>query len=210
VDVRPASERDIDSIIDILFGEPSPETLALAGSRELAQRFGARRLRLHGFPEPTHPTVVGEIDGLVVGVLQYTSAPEADRDRFAFARLAVSVFGLWGTAQRARRFYGLSRVQFAPPAGSFYIAELHVAPAYRGRGIGSALLEWAIVHARDDQRLSLHTTTSNPARFLYERHGFRVTATRTHREYRRYTGIDGRHLMERTPRSDAAPRGRPA
>jgi len=37
--------------------------------------------------------------------------------------------------------------------------------------------------------------TVNPARRLYERHGFGVVETRTDPTYERYTGIAGRHLM---------------
>jgi ribosomal protein S18 acetylase RimI-like enzyme len=43
--------------------------------------------------------------------------------------------------------------------------------------------------------MALTTTTENPARHLYERHGFRVVETRTDPAYERYTGIEGRHRM---------------
>jgi len=43
--------------------------------------------------------------------------------------------------------------------------------------------------------MSLTTHTSNPARRLYERHGYRVVETRTDPAYERYTGIEGRVLM---------------
>jgi ribosomal protein S18 acetylase RimI-like enzyme len=43
--------------------------------------------------------------------------------------------------------------------------------------------------------MSLTTHTANPARRLYERHGFWVVETRTDTDYERYTGIEGRFLM---------------
>lgn len=43
--------------------------------------------------------------------------------------------------------------------------------------------------------MALTTTTANPARRLYERHGYRVVETRTDTVYERYTGIQGRHRM---------------
>ncbi len=43
--------------------------------------------------------------------------------------------------------------------------------------------------------MSLITTTTNPARRLYERHGYRVVETRADAAYERYTGIAGRYLM---------------
>ncbi|MGA9517491.1 MAG: GNAT family N-acetyltransferase, partial [Trichococcus sp.] len=47
---------------------------------------------------------------------------------------------------------------------------------FRGRGIGKALLERMLTHLRatDLEAVSLSVSRSNPARKLYERHGFRV------------------------------------
>lgn len=49
-----------------------------------------------------------------------------------------------------------------------------VAPTWRGRGIGSGLLEALVSAARDagTPSLSLSVEADNPARRLYERHGF--------------------------------------
>jgi len=54
-----------------------------------------------------------------------------------------------------------------------------VVPRHRGRGIGSLLLE-ALIEAARAQRypaLSLSVEPDNPARRLYERHGFQVIGT---------------------------------
>lgn len=79
------------------------------------------------------------------------------------------------------------------------VSATDVDPAFRNRGIGGALLDWAEARARAGgyQIMSLSTTTVNPARRLYERHGFRVTETLTDPEYQRITGIAGRHRMVR-------------
>jgi ribosomal protein S18 acetylase RimI-like enzyme len=67
----------------------------------------------------------------------------------------------------------------------------------RGVGIGAALLAEIERRARAAERvaLSLSTTTSNPARRLYERAGFRVVETLDDPAYRVLTGIAGRVLM---------------
>jgi ribosomal protein S18 acetylase RimI-like enzyme len=56
------------------------------------------------------------------------------------------------------------------------VPELAIAvlPAFRGRGIGTALLEQMLthLHATGLEAVSLSVSRSNPARKLYERHGF--------------------------------------
>jgi ribosomal protein S18 acetylase RimI-like enzyme len=68
------------------------------------------------------------------------------------------------------------------PAGRLYvhrgpqeirIVDITLTPAYRGRGLGTALLQDLIAEAAGAGRtLSIHVEMSNPARRLYERLGF--------------------------------------
>ncbi len=68
------------------------------------------------------------------------------------------------------------------PAGRLYvhrgpsdirIMDIALAPAFRGRGIGSGLLSTLADEARaSGRRLSIHVEQDNPARRLYERLGF--------------------------------------
>lgn len=53
---------------------------------------------------------------------------------------------------------------------------LAVLPAFRGHGIGTALLERMLTHLRgtDLEAVSLSVARSNPVRRLYERSGFRI------------------------------------
>jgi ribosomal protein S18 acetylase RimI-like enzyme len=53
------------------------------------------------------------------------------------------------------------------------IMDIAVAPEFRGRGIGTALIEELIAEARASGRsVSIHVEMQNPARSLYERLGF--------------------------------------
>jgi ribosomal protein S18 acetylase RimI-like enzyme len=68
------------------------------------------------------------------------------------------------------------------PAGRLYvhrgqedirIMDIAVTPEFRGRGIGTALLEQLMAEAESSGRsLSIHVEMDNPARVLYERLGF--------------------------------------
>ena len=68
------------------------------------------------------------------------------------------------------------------PAGRLYvhrgpsdirIMDIALAPAFRGRGIGTALLRALMDEAQESgRRLSIHVEQNNPARRLYERLGF--------------------------------------
>jgi ribosomal protein S18 acetylase RimI-like enzyme len=68
------------------------------------------------------------------------------------------------------------------PAGRLYVArgadeirvvDIAVAPAFRGRGIGSGLLRELLAEAdAAGKRVSIHVERSNPALRLYERLGF--------------------------------------
>jgi ribosomal protein S18 acetylase RimI-like enzyme len=54
------------------------------------------------------------------------------------------------------------------------IMDIALAPAFRGRGIGTELLRRLIAEAQaSGRKLSIHVEMNNPARTLYERLGFR-------------------------------------
>jgi ribosomal protein S18 acetylase RimI-like enzyme len=82
------------------------------------------------------------------------------------------------------------------PAGRLYVhraehdvrvMDIAIAPAFRGRGIGTALLRDVIASA-GGTKVSIHVEVNNPARELYERLGFRE-AERVNEVYLRYEKI---------------------
>jgi ribosomal protein S18 acetylase RimI-like enzyme len=82
------------------------------------------------------------------------------------------------------------------PADSCKLIELHVDPARRGQGIGAVLLD-AVIALAGDRPVSLTTRIDNPARHLYERHGFAVVEEKRNASYEARTGSPGRVLMVR-------------
>jgi ribosomal protein S18 acetylase RimI-like enzyme len=150
-------------------------------------------VRLPGGRQGWRQSTVAELDGKVVGVLQSNIDFSLTPQLFL---LAVQTFGV-GLVSILPRLRARQRVEPDQPEGSYHISEFDVDPAYRNRRIGGAMFEYIEGVARRDGYavMSLVTTTNNPARRLYERHGFRVAGTRTDADYERYTGIEGRHLM---------------
>jgi ribosomal protein S18 acetylase RimI-like enzyme len=194
--IRAAVEADVDRIAEIISGEPSREAIGICGDERLARRFGMGFVRLPGSPQGWRPSTVAEIGDRVVGVIQAGHGEDMGIS-VPIALLAVRTFGPFRLPGVLRRLRTRLRVQTQAPPGAYHIRELHVDPALRNRGIGGALLDWADDQARGrgHSLMSLSTTTANPARRLYERHGFRVAETRKDEGYERVTGIEGRVLM---------------
>jgi ribosomal protein S18 acetylase RimI-like enzyme len=196
--IRKATPGDTNRIADIIAREPGQEATGLTGSAELAREFGMALVRLPNSPQGWERTVVAELDGCVAGIIQAGDFPDFQvTPRLVY--LAIRVFGPVKIMRLLPRLQARGRVQPKRPAGAYHIAEVDVDPSLRNRGIGSALLDYAEAEARRGgyALMSLTTTTINPARRLYERHGFRVVETKTGGTYEKYTGIEGRHLMVR-------------
>jgi ribosomal protein S18 acetylase RimI-like enzyme len=63
--------------------------------------------------------------------------------------------------------------------GDIRIMDIALAPGFRGRGIGTALLRGLVEEADSSGRkLSIHVEMNNPARSLYDRLGFRPASER--------------------------------
>jgi len=73
--------------------------------------------------------------------------------------------------------YVAYRFDEGTPGHPLYLAELAVIPEYQGRGIGGTVIErlFEACRQRGTTRATLHTHPENPARRLYELHGFRTT-----------------------------------
>lgn len=109
----------------------------------------------------------------------FTSSWEEDRGEpleAAAARLAKHAF--WGAYERSELYgiVGLERESRAKNRHKATVVGMYVAPEAAGQGVGHALMETLIAHARGAgiQSLVLTVTDGNPAAIrLYERAGFR-------------------------------------
>jgi len=194
--IRKAVAADLERIAELVAGDPGQEAVALAGCAEAARAFGMALVRLTGSPQGWERSTLAKLDGRVVGVAQTSHGTESFPVTPRLALLALRTFGV-GIVSVLGRARARHRVDIPHAKESYHVEELNVDPSYRSRGIGGALLDEVEAQARNAglRMMSLNTTTVNPARRLYERHGFRVAETRTDAVYERYTGIAGRHLM---------------
>ncbi len=192
--IRRARAEDTERIAEIMHGEPGQEAVAIAGCEEGARNFGMAMVRMPNSPQGWEHSAVAEMDGEVLGVLQRNSGDM--KITLSLAWLALRTLGI-GAITALPRLRARRRVDIPHPDAAYEVAELHVELSRRNRGIGGVLLDYAEAEARRAgyRQMSLSTTTINPARHLYERHGFRVVETKTDPAYERYTGIAGRYLM---------------
>ena len=199
--VRPARASDLDAVLEMQHAVPAPELVGLAGSTDRASRLGRAITRADGIDDPARPVVVLERDGDPVGFLQYSVGPSAAGA--ITPRLVLGVARALGVAavRLPRRLMARRTVRLVAPEDSLYLAELHVRPDCRGQGLGGLLLDWSRRRATElgVSSRSLITGTDNPARRLYERHGFEVASRATDARYERVFGQAGRVLMVAAP-----------
>ena len=124
---------------------------------------------------------VGESDGRVVAVGAGYGADAHWAFTLAAARQILGFFGWRLAAGVIARGLRVERVIAPPSGGMHYLAHLGVDPAWRGQGIGGALIEHLAAEAArlGRSRLALDVAATNPrAQALYERAGFVVIGER--------------------------------
>ena len=175
-------------MVEVMFAEPGVEHLAFMPTLAGARRFNRDAWRRAGIEE----FIVAVDEGEVIGFAWCSEHGVSLADG---ARAAVAGWGLLGPLRLVLRAWPRQLVELRSPGGPV-LMELQVHPARRGSGVGARLLE-RVIEATRGRALSLTTRSDNPARRLYERHGFTVTAERSHRAFERRTGAAGRVLMVR-------------
>jgi len=195
---RPATAADSDLLADLVIGTADQEmtrvAMALYGLDSLERVRALFRLTWHA-AENWRSSTIAELEGTPVGMMQ--SGGSAMKVTPGLVLAALKDIGPLTVVRVMRRMRVQAKVSPPKPAGAYVISELHVSPTVRGKGIGTALLEFAERTAREQAlpQMALVTVTTNPAIRLYERHGYRVVATETDGESERLTGVSGRVLM---------------
>jgi ribosomal protein S18 acetylase RimI-like enzyme len=193
---RDATPEESNLVADLVFGETNGEgrrvaaaILGVDDSEKLRPLF-RQVWRAAGNWRQTELLVV---DGLPVGMLQSGSSSMKITPGVVVA--AIRALGLKALRMPARLRI-TDRVSPKKPERAYIVSEVHVAPEFRGKGLGRVLMERAEERARAAgyKVMALHTRTNNPARHLYERCGYELAGEATDEEHERLTGVPGNVL----------------
>ena len=171
---------------------------AYAGDEAAARAMLRRVYRRGGHTASAEVTRVAEADGRVVGAIVAFPAEDGERLARRFMTLTLPRIPPWRWPRLLRHLHAAARVSPAPPADSWYVDALAVAPDERRRGIAGALLADAEAIAREAGAIgvALDTGLENaPARRLYERHGFEERDIRRAPDERAARAIGGRGFV---------------
>jgi ribosomal protein S18 acetylase RimI-like enzyme len=203
VSIRNATPGDDEDVAQLIYGSPSPEASGIAGGAERAIQLGLALFRARIGRTPNDETYLATLGGRSVGVLLGRHAggnfPIPAR---SFPTLVLCILRLYSIRELPGLLYRVrlrSRLEFSIPPESFHVIELHVDPRHRGQSIGTALLRHSERRAEElgCRLLNLTTATSNPARRLYERLGFKLVHERAVPGYEPITGSTGRVFLEK-------------
>ena len=194
---RPATAADSDFLADTIFGDAEQES-ARAGITlfGVADPDRLRALLRAAWRSAQHwrRTEIAEDACRPVGFVQVGRSSTKVTPGLVVD--AVRAVGLTAAVRLPLRMRVADRVSPAKPEGAIVVSELHVVPARRGRGIGGVLLGRAEARARRDgaATTALHTLVTNPARRLYERHGYVAVTEACDPTFERITGVRGNVL----------------
>jgi len=193
LEFRPAAAHEQQLVADLVFGAPgqlgrqvNAAILGIADSERLRPLFRAMWAGGGNWRQ----TALAVDDGAVVGLAQL--GPSSAPVTAGVVLAALRAFGP-RAVRLPRRLRVMDRVAVPKPEGALLLSELHVAADRRGAGVGGQLLEFVdrAAAAQGAPSIALQTYTTNPARHLYERHGYEVFAEATDPEFERLTGIAG-------------------
>lgn len=171
--VRPATPADPADALLYLSAKPYYD--AYAGSESRARAMLSAVYARPGHAASFEVCEVAELDGEVAGVIAHFPVSEGDHRARRFVSLTVPRMPPWRWPGLLRHLRAAGTLSPHPPAGMLYVDALAVDPAFRRRGVASALLRHAEAFAagRGFDGVALDTGLHNePARALYEARGY--------------------------------------
>jgi ribosomal protein S18 acetylase RimI-like enzyme len=150
------------------------------GNHAAARRVLAAAYTRPGNTASVEVVTVAELDGQVAGVIAVFPVLEGDPRAKRFLRLTLSRTPPWRWPRSLRVFRLGGRMTPPAPGNALYVDALATDPAFRRRGVASALLGAAEAQARAAglAQLALDTADRNTgAQALYESFGMQRSTT---------------------------------
>lgn len=149
--------------------------------------------------ESAEQEFVGIIDGTVLGFLSLRFSGQAKEfnSQSLNMRELLPKYGVFAVI-RAWIFDLI--FQHHPEEGELYIDTVGVLAEARGKGVGSSLLRFCEIYAKEHhcKKLTLMVIYENPkAKALYERLGYTVVSSHSLWLLKRSTGVSGAYFMEK-------------
>jgi ribosomal protein S18 acetylase RimI-like enzyme len=171
--VRPATPAD--PVAALLYASAKPYYDAYAGSESRARSMLSAVYTRPGHAASFEVCEVAELDGELAGVIAWFPVSEGDHRARRFVSLTVPRLPPWRWPGLLRHLRAAGTLSPHPPPGTLYVDALAVDPAFRRRGVASALLRHAeaFAAAHGLEGVALDTGLHNePARALYEASGY--------------------------------------
>jgi ribosomal protein S18 acetylase RimI-like enzyme len=178
VQTRPATCRDVSAIAELLlegFGHEYGGILRQRAGRRFIERIHALPGRLNGI------VVAVDLRDTPIGVAGLRTSELRPRRDGAEEQVMLEEFGIAASILLDLRSTLTEPMPYQPHANEAYVYSVSVTQAWRGRGVGDALLN--CLHARA-RRLGKTVVllevveTNQPARRLYTRHGYTIRRRR--------------------------------
>jgi ribosomal protein S18 acetylase RimI-like enzyme len=171
--VRPATAADPADALLYLSAKPYYD--AYAGSEERARSLLSSVYGRRGHAASFEVCEVAELDGELAGVIAWFPVAEGDDRARSFVSLTARRVPPWRWPALLRHLRAAGSVAPHPPPAMLYVDALAVDPAFRRRGVASALLVRAeeAAAAGHLEGVALDTGLQNePARALYTARGY--------------------------------------
>jgi ribosomal protein S18 acetylase RimI-like enzyme len=177
--VRPATPDDPAD--DLLYLSAKPYYDAYAGSEARARSLLASVYHRRGHAASFEVCLVAEVAEELAGVIAWFPVSEGDERARRFVSMTAPRVPPWHWPALLRHLRAAGFVSPSPPPRTLYVDALAVAPAFRRRGVATAMLERAdaAAAAHGLEGVALDTGLHNEAaRALYEASGFRAREVR--------------------------------
>lgn len=199
--IRPAEERDVIWGADLMFS---------AGSGLFSYVFASTPeksldILRQAFGEPSHAfsyefAQIVEVDDRLAGIVLGYPADVKRHAEENIQGIMAKILPLHRVPRILVNLADLSRIKQEVKADTYFILSLCIAPEYRDRGLGTALLHDTELAAKESgctgMALDIAYTNTDAQRF-FDRQGYEISCSKTSQRFGSMTTAGGLHRMEK-------------